>query len=102
MPGWLQGLICASAPILISYIWNLLLSRERSIIFGWTVANVLGTLTKQRLGKQGSHILTECLSTSLDDFTFGIRCWLQGKPKPTKEELKARAETFRRENGSSN
>jgi len=91
MSDWIQGLIFATAPLVIGYLWNLLLSRERSVILGWSLAHIIGKLTGQKLGKKGSDIIIGRFSTSIDDLTFGMRLWLSGKPKPTVEELKARA-----------
>jgi len=91
MPDWLIAiLVGAGVPFFVA-VWGILLSRENTVRMGWSLVDPLCRFLGQKLGKKGSEIIQGRLSTTLDDLTFGIRLCLRGDPRPTKEQLKARA-----------
>ncbi|HUX80081.1 MAG TPA: hypothetical protein VMW10_10125 [Alphaproteobacteria bacterium] len=90
MPDQIVGILIAAGVPALLMIWNLFASREQTVIWGWVLMAVVGTFFNQRLGLQHGKAINNRFGTTLDDLTFGARLWLQGKPKPTKEELKER------------
>jgi len=91
MPEWLLGIIIAAGVPAVLMIWNMFASREQTVIWGWVGMAVIGTFFNQKLGLKNGKAINDRFGTTFDDLSFGARLWLQGKPKPTIEELKERS-----------
>ena len=91
MPDWIWGIVVAAGVPALMMVWNLLASRESTVIWGWSFGNLFGGFMKQKLGIKSGKVVSDRIGTTLDDFSFGVRLYLQGKPKPTKQDLKDRA-----------
>jgi len=79
---------------LLMFIWGIILSRERTVIAGYSLMAFIGLFFRQKLGLASGKVVNERIGTTMDDLTFGMRLWLQGKDKPTVAELKARAKSI--------
>ena len=86
----LAALPTVGVPLLM-FIWGIVMSREKTVIAGYSLMSFFGKFFRQKLGIAGGKIVNQRIGTTMDDLTFGMRLWLQGKDKPTVADLKARA-----------
>ncbi len=80
---------------LIGLVYATFQTRHRTVRLGYAIMSVIDLFITQKLGIRklpaGTiEVIQEKKITTLDDLTFGMRLFLQGKPKPTIEELEER------------
>lgn len=73
MDELLKGLAGAVGVPLLLFLWQALLTRERTILWGRRCGALLSRFLGQRLGLRSGGTLAERLRSTAEDFTAGLR-----------------------------